>query len=108
MVDTEMKVAEHIDLPYKSHIRDELVVMGTEDKEAFLKAIADYKGKVIGTHSDGFHCDEVLACSMLMWTNDWKDAMIVRSRDQACLDKLDLLADVGSVYEPEKHRYDHH
>ena len=57
------------DLPYVSKITDDLVVMGTEDIGAFNKVKAETKKKLIGTHSDAFHCDEVLATTMLLYTN---------------------------------------
>jgi len=64
--------------------------------------------KKIGTHDGTFHCDEVLAYHMLSLTNQFKDAELTRTRDQTILDTLDCLIDVGSVYDPTKHRYDHH
>jgi uncharacterized UPF0160 family protein len=36
--------------------------------------------RFIGTHSGVFHCDEVLACSMLKYSNDFSNGLIVRSR----------------------------
>jgi uncharacterized UPF0160 family protein len=37
----------------------------------------------IGTHSGAFHCDEVLACSMLLYTEAYgsKKPLIVRTRN---------------------------
>lgn len=64
--------------------------------------------KVIGTHSGTFHCDEALAVFMLRMTDEFKDADVVRTRDPAKLEPLDIVVDVGGVYSPEKHRYDHH
>lgn len=54
----------------------------------------------IGTHSGTFHCDEALACWMLMRTNKFKHAQIVRTRDQSVLKDLDAVVDVGGVYDP--------
>uniref|UniRef100_A0A7S3YIS2 Uncharacterized protein n=1 Tax=Lotharella globosa TaxID=91324 RepID=A0A7S3YIS2_9EUKA len=62
----------------------------------------------IGTHSGTFHCDEALACYMLKLLPDYKDAEIVRTRDQKILDELPILVDVGGVYDPPTYRYDHH
>jgi uncharacterized UPF0160 family protein len=62
----------------------------------------------IGTHSGTFHCDEVLACFMLKLLPEYKDAEIVRTRDQKLLDTCDIVVDVGGVYDPSKHLYDHH
>ena len=49
--------------------------MGTEDMEAFEKVLAEIKGydaatrkTLMGTHSEGFHCDEVVATMMLLYT----------------------------------------
>ena len=67
-----------------------------------------FVGSVIGTHSDSFHCDEVLACTMLLYTDKYVNPLIVRTRDQSVLDTLDILVDVGSVYNPETLRFDHH
>eukprot|EP01118_Nematostelium_gracile_P002361 TRINITY_DN12591_c0_g1_i2.p1 TRINITY_DN12591_c0_g1~~TRINITY_DN12591_c0_g1_i2.p1 ORF type:complete len:352 (-),score=83.42 TRINITY_DN12591_c0_g1_i2:50-1054(-) len=64
--------------------------------------------KKIGTHGGHFHCDEVLACFMLKQTAEWKHAEIVRTRDPLVLESCDLLVDVGSIYDPEKNRFDHH
>lgn len=33
---------------------------------------------------------------------------VVRSRDAPVLEKCDIVVDVGAVYDPERHRYDHH
>jgi len=62
----------------------------------------------IGTHNGAFHCDEVLACAMLKQLPEYKEAEIVRTRDQALLDKCDIVVDVGGVFDPKTHRYDHH
>ncbi|KAK7098852.1 hypothetical protein V1264_003075 [Littorina saxatilis] len=62
----------------------------------------------IGTHNGTFHCDEVLACFMLKQLPRYKDAEIVRTRDPKLLEQCDVVVDVGGVYSPESHRYDHH
>ncbi|KAH9496857.1 UPF0160 protein myg1, mitochondrial [Bulinus truncatus] len=64
--------------------------------------------KKIGTHNGSFHCDEVLACFMLKLLDEYKDAEIIRTRDPALLETCDIVVDVGGVYDPSKHRYDHH
>lgn len=65
--------------------------------------------KRIGTHSGNFHCDEALACGMLLCLPDWQGKVeLIRTRDGPTLDKCDIVADVGGVYDPAKHRYDHH
>ncbi|XP_063978967.1 MYG1 exonuclease [Diachasmimorpha longicaudata] len=62
----------------------------------------------IGTHNGMFHCDEALACFMLKQLPTYKDASIIRSREQKVLDDCDIVVDVGGEYNPNKHRYDHH
>ncbi|CAD6578156.1 MAG: hypothetical protein TREMPRED_002124 [Tremellales sp. Tagirdzhanova-0007] len=64
--------------------------------------------KVIGTHSGTFHCDEALAVFMLRMTDEFHSAELVRTRDPLKLAPLDIVVDVGGIYSPEKHRYDHH
>ena len=62
----------------------------------------------IGTHDGTFHCDEALACSLLKMLPEYKNADIVRTRKPDKLDECDIVVDVGGVYNPGKHRYDHH
>ncbi|CAD8179977.1 unnamed protein product [Paramecium pentaurelia] len=65
--------------------------------------------KKIGTHNGAFHVDEVLACAMLTkYTNEFKNGIITRSRDPNVWAQQDILVDVGGVYDPQTHRYDHH
>lgn len=64
--------------------------------------------KLIGTHSGSFHCDEALAIAMLKRLPEWSDASIVRTRDESSLAQCDLVVDVGSVYDAERLRFDHH
>lgn len=56
--------------------------------------------KRVGTHNDGFHCNEALGYSMIR--------RIIRTRDQQVLDDLDVTLDVGGVYDPSLDHYDHH
>eukprot|EP01117_Protostelium_nocturnum_P006551 TRINITY_DN235_c3_g1_i1.p1 TRINITY_DN235_c3_g1~~TRINITY_DN235_c3_g1_i1.p1 ORF type:complete len:359 (-),score=108.33 TRINITY_DN235_c3_g1_i1:67-1143(-) len=62
----------------------------------------------IGTHDGTFHCDEALACFLLRQTKEFKEAEITRTRDAKLLDTLDIVVDVGGVYDVEKFRFDHH
>lgn len=45
---------------------------------------------------------------MLKQLPEYADANIVRTRDPAVIAKADIVVDVGAVYDPETHRYDHH
>ena len=63
---------------------------------------------LIGTHNGSFHCDEALAVSMLKLLPKYSNATVVRTRDPAVLAKCGIVVDVGAVYDPVTHRYDHH
>ncbi|KAG8833008.1 hypothetical protein FRC18_004273 [Serendipita sp. 400] len=62
----------------------------------------------IGTHNGTFHCDEALAVWLLKRTEAYKNADLIRTRDENVLSTCDIVVDVGAKYEPENHRYDHH
>ncbi|KAI8642725.1 metal-dependent protein hydrolase [Parasitella parasitica] len=64
--------------------------------------------KTIGTHSGHFHCDEALAVSLLKKTKEFAGANLIRTRDSNKLAECDIVVDVGGVYDPATHRYDHH
>ncbi|KAL4187525.1 hypothetical protein AMTRI_Chr09g19420 [Amborella trichopoda] len=67
-----------------------------------------FSKKRVGTHNGSFHCDEALGCFMIRLTDKFADAEVVRSRDHQVLDALDVVLDVGGVYDPSRDRYDHH
>jgi uncharacterized UPF0160 family protein len=73
----------------------------------FILKMASDQG-FIGTHNGAFHCDEVLACYMLKQLPRFKDHGIKRTRDSAKLDACEIVVDVGSVYNPDTLRFDHH
>ena len=61
---------------YTSKITDDLVVIGTENKADFSEKYLKNEGlrskmKLVGTHSDCFHCDEVMATSLLLYTQEF-------------------------------------
>lgn len=82
--------------------------MTTENIKDVESLVLGSNQKLIGTHSGVFHCDEVLALSILKYSNDFKDGLIVRSRSDAIHEKMNILVDVGSVFDPENYRFDHH
>ena len=45
---------------------------------------------------------------MLKCLPAYADMPVLRSRNQAEIEKAAIVVDVGGTYEPEKHRYDHH
>ncbi len=65
-------------------------------------------GPVIGTHDGTFHCDEVLAISMLRLLPAYKDSVVVRTRDPAKLAQCQIVVDVGAEYDASRFRFDHH
>ena len=88
-------------------------VIGTEDKEAFLRDYLNNEEvrkeyKLMGTHSGAFHCDEVMASALLLRTEEFKKSIIVRTRDQEILEQLDVLYDVGGDFDAKKKMFDHH
>ena len=56
----------------------------------------------IVTHSGAFHCDESLACYLLLQTEQFKDSEIVRSRDPEIIKTGDIVVDVGAEYDPSR------
>ena len=51
---------------------------------------------------------QALACYMLRQLPEYSEARIVRSRKTEVLASCDIVVDVGGVYDPAIHRYDHH
>ena len=98
------------EIPYTSKITQELIVMGAEDIAKFeeIKNDPNRKVKLIGTHSEHFHCDEVLATTMLQYTKEFANAIIIRTRNEDVLKQLDIICDVGSIFDPAARRFDHH
>lgn len=61
------------------------------------------------THSGNFHPDEVLGVAALLLI--YPDAEVIRTRDEKTIAEKaqeDIVLDVGSVYDPENLRFDHH
>lgn len=63
---------------------------------------------LIGTHSGHFHADEALAVYMLRQLPHYHNASLLRTRDPAQLATCHTVVDVGGLYDPSTHRYDHH
>jgi len=68
------------------------------------------KKVIIATHDGMFHADEVFAVSAILCFLDTAPvlATVVRTRDEDAIRKADFAVDVGSVYDTEKNRFDHH
>lgn len=58
------------------------------------------------THDGSFHYDELLASAVLL--KIYPDATIIRTRDQRLIEEADIVYDVGSKFDPETRRFDHH
>ncbi len=67
------------------------------------------KKLTIVTHSSGFHTDDIFAVATLFLVLEkTHDLTVVRSREKSIVDAGDYVVDVGSIYDPEKNRFDHH
>lgn len=59
------------------------------------------------THSDTFHLDEVMATAFAKYI--WgKRVVVTRTRVPKEIECGDIVLDVGHIYDPSRHRYDHH
>lgn len=58
------------------------------------------------THDERFHFDEVLSTAILK--RIYPDATVIRSRDNDIIKTGDIVYDVGSIFDPETNRFDHH
>ncbi len=69
----------------------------------------DKKKITIVTHSSGFHTDDIFAAAtLLVLLEKEHEVIIVRSRDMSVIEKADYVFDVGGIYDPSTHRFDHH
>ncbi|MEK7535737.1 MAG: MYG1 family protein [Patescibacteria group bacterium] len=66
--------------------------------------------KLIVTHSGTFHPDDLLACTVIKIIEERQgnSVGIMRSRKEEDWARGDYVIDVGSVYDPEHNRFDHH
>lgn len=84
------------------------VMSASAYKRAKLDPSAPASAGTIGTHSGTFQADEALGVWMLRQTEAYRHANVVRSRDPATLGPLEIVIDVGGVYDHTALRYDHH
>ncbi|MEY2702940.1 MAG: hypothetical protein RLY43_1578 [Bacteroidota bacterium] len=61
----------------------------------------------IVTHDSRFHADDVFAVATLDLVFNGK-IKVTRTRDEKLISEADIVLDVGSIYDPEKNRFDHH
>jgi uncharacterized UPF0160 family protein len=62
----------------------------------------------VATHDGSFHVDEAMACGLLRHTELFASCGVVRSRVPAQHVLCCAVVDVGGVYDPSRHLYDHH
>jgi len=62
----------------------------------------------MGTHSGAFQADEALGIYLLRKLPEYREAALVRSRDNEVLKPLTIVIDVAGLYDHGKLRYDHH
>ena len=64
------------------------------------------KRPTVVVHDGKFHCDDIFAVATL--TMVYGTLNIVRTRDEAQIQKADFVADVGGISDPQSNRFDHH
>lgn len=66
--------------------------------------------KKIVTHNGGFHADDVVAYAILQLVLDKRGETyeLIRTREDDIISSADIVFDVGNIYDPALHRYDHH
>ena len=70
------------------------------------------KRLVLATHSGKFHCDEVFAHAVLRLALGLREAgvdyTLLRTRKPELIESADIVWDVGSCFDAETRRFDHH
>jgi uncharacterized UPF0160 family protein len=61
---------------------------------------------LIVTHGGKFHADDAWAVAVIKVLHP--EAELVRTRDQAIIDRGDIVIDVGGIWDPASGRFDHH
>ena len=68
----------------------------------------DVVARSFGTHNGTFHADEVTACALLLLFDKIDLNKIIRTRNIEELVNCDFICDVGGIYDPTRHWFDHH
>lgn len=63
--------------------------------------------KILVTHNESFHADDLFASAVLSILYDGK-IKIIRTRDPKIMSLADVVYDVGGIYDPETNHFDHH
>lgn len=69
-----------------------------EFKRLKVSAVKAPSVKVIGTHSGTFQADEALGVWLLRQLPTYHQSKVVRTRDEQILKDLDIVIDVGGIY----------
>lgn len=64
--------------------------------------------KIIAVHDGLFHADECVAVALWLLSHPGEVYTVIRTRDVEALAAADVVMDVGSEYNPETLRFDHH
>lgn len=72
----------------------------------FLNKIFKQK-KILVTHDNTFHADDVFATASLSILLNG-DIKVIRTRDEKLMKKADFVYDVGGIHDPSINRFDHH
>ncbi len=61
-------------------------------------------------HNGDYHTDDIFAMAIAnMWAmHRGYDIVMTRTRDESILKDCQIVMDIGGVYDPEHHRFDHH
>ncbi len=75
------------------------------------KSLFPKSTKTICTHSGTFQADEALGVWLLRHTSTYYQSNVIRTRDPKIINSqedVDIVIDVGGVYDHENKKYDHH
>ena len=67
-----------------------------------------FSKKTIVTHNGSFHADDVFAVATIVLAFPKEKFKIVRTRDEARVNKADFVVDVGRIFDENKMCFDHH
>lgn len=96
---------------YQNDFKQPIGVFTIEDEEEFktiMQKFTDKEIKKVITHSGYFHADEVMGCYLVRFLKDFKNYVIIRTRNLEIIKYGDIVIDVGDTFDTEKLRYDHH
>ncbi len=66
------------------------------------------KIKTIVTHGANYHPDDLFGVATVLLAHKNKGCKVVRTLDKEVIERGDIVLDTGGVYDPKRHRFDHH